>query len=702
VVDALVLWAAVELLGVAALPLSLYLFGGAPWATAYSWPLGLLVAGYPAWMLASLHVAPFSRVTAMGGVVVLAAASYVCLRRGARIRQHELVVWGAAHVVFLAAFASALLLRSFTPDVWGIEKPMDMAFIDAINRAHSFPPADPWYSGSSLNYYYFGHYLVAWLIRVTGAAPATAYNAAVAVVFAFTATAIFGVGSALYSAFDRERASTRRVLAAGSVAAVLAMLAGTLATASALVAARASLLRFHWWEPSRVIAHTANDFPFYSVLIGDLHAHVLVMPFELLAISLAITVAREGPRWNDPIALVLAALVVGMIGATSSFSAPPTAAILLGGAAIWAAQSHRWRVAIGWLAAVLILATLLFLPFLLGFHSPAGGIGFVDLHGSFWHFSRDEFLLYGLFAWLLAPVLVAALLRVSRGRLLQAVIASAALVAIGALAGEAVGVAAALVMALFLYAPTEAGLPASARLFRLILAGGVVCALIGQLVYLRDALDTGLDYRFNTIFKFGYQAWYFFAAVAAAVLVRNWQRGGAWWRVWRVGAIGLSAVALSYPLAGAYAETRAFANTPSLDGIAWLRAKAPTDVLAIDWLNRNISGHPTILEAAGADFDPAGHGRVSVYTGLPTVLGWLGHEIQWGRHPGTRWDDVRTIYATRDITEAHRLLRRYHVEYVFVGQLERSDYPAPALAKFERLGRVAYRAGATEIYRIRT
>jgi YYY domain-containing protein len=701
VVDALVLWTAAELLGLAALPLSLYLFRGAPWGTAYSWPVGLLVAGYPAWMLASLHVAPFSRATATGGVLVLVAASCACLRRGARIRQRELVVWGAAHIVFLAAFASALLLRSFTPDAWGIEKPMDMAFIDAINRSHSFPPADPWYSGSSLNYYYFGHYLVAWLIRVTGAAPATAYNVAVALVFAFTATAVFGVGAALYSAFDRERVSTRRVVAAGSVAAVLAMLLGTLATVSALVAARGSLLRFHWWEPSRVIADTANDFPFYSLLIGDLHAHVLVMPFELLAISLAIDVARNGPRWHDPIALVLAALVVGMIGATNSFSAPPSAAILLGGAAIWGAHNHRWRAALGWIAAVLILATLLFLPFLLGFDSPAGGIGFVDLHGSLWHFGRDEFLLYGSFAWFIAPVVVVALRRVSPGRLCQAVIASIALAAIGALAGEAVGVAAALVMALFLYAPTEAGLATSGRVFRLILAGGVVCALMGQLVYLRDAFDTGLYYRFNTVFKFGYQAWYFLAAAAAVVLVRNWQRGGVWWRVWRVGAIGLGAVALSYPFAGAYAETQAFANTPSLNGIAWLRAKAPTDVLAIRWLNRNVHGHPTILEAAGADFDPAGHGRVSVYTGLPTVLGWLGHEIQWGRRPGTRWTDVRTIYSTRDNSEARRLLSRYDVEYVFVGQLERADFPAVGLAKFERLGRVVYRAGTTEIFRIR-
>lgn len=701
-VDAFVLWTAAELLGVAALPLSLYLFRGAPWATAFSWPLGLLVAGYPAWMLASLHVAPFSRVTATGGVLVLALASYVCLRRGARIRRRELALWGASHIVFLTTFASALLLRSFTPDVWGIEKPMDMAFINAINRAHWFPPTDPWYSGSSINYYYFGHYLVAWLIRITGAPPTTAYNVAVALIFAFTATAVFGVGAALYSAFDRERASTRRFLAAGALAAVLAMLLGTLATASALAAAHGSLLSFRFWDPSRVIANTANDFPFYSLLIGDLHAHVVVMPFELLAIAIAINIAREGPRWNDPIAIVLAALVVGMIGATSSFSAPTSAAILLGGAAIWAAEHHRWRAAGGWSATMLILAILLFLPFLLGFDPPAGGIGFVDVHGSLWRFGRDEFLLYGAFAWFLTPILFGALRGVSHRRLCQAGLASISLVAFGAVAGEAVGVAAALVTAVFLFAPTDAGLPASDRLLRLMLAGGVVCALIGQLVYLRDALDTGLFYRFNTVFKFGYQAWYFFAAVAAVVLVRDWQGSRAWWRIWQFGAIALGAVALSYPFAGAYAETRAFANTPSLNGIAWLQAKAPTDILAIRWLNRNISGHPTILEATGADFDPAGHGRISVYTGLPTVLGWLGHEIQWGRQPGTRWDDVRTIYSTRNIPQARRLLARYDVQYVFVGQLERADYPAAGLAKFGIFGRVAYRAGSTEIYRIRS
>jgi YYY domain-containing protein len=701
VVDALVLWTAAEVLGALAVPLVLRLFRGAPWATAFSWPLGLLVAGYPAWILASLHVAPFSRLTAASGVLVLAGASYACLRRGVRIRRRDLAVWGAAHIIFLIAFASALFLRSFTPDVWGVEKPMDMAFIDAVGRAHSFPPADPWYSGSSLNYYYFGHYLIAWLIRVTGSTPATAYNVAVALVFAFTATAVFGVGAALCSAYDRQAAS-RRVLAAGGVAAALSLLVGTLATASALVASRGSLLHFHWWEPSRVIAHAANDFPFYSLLIGDLHAHVLVMPFELVVIALAVTVALDGPRANDRIALVLVGLVVGMIGATNSFSAPPSAAVLVGAAAIWGAENRRWRTALGWTIGVLAVATALFLPFLLRFDSPVGGIGFVDVHGALWRFGRDEFLLYGLFVWLLSPAIAGALLRISRRRLAQAAIAGGGLVALSALAGEAVGVSAALVTALFLYAPTVDGLPANDRLFRLIVAGGVVCALVGQLVYLRDAFDTGLDYRFNTIFKLGYQAWYFFAVAAAVVLVCNWQRRGAWWRVWRVGAVALAAVALSYPFAGTYAETRAFARAPTLDGIGWLRARAPTDVLAIGWLNRTVRGHPTILEAPGPDFDPAGHGRVSVYTGLPTVIGWLGHEIQWGRRPGTRWDDVRAIYTTRDISEARRLLHRYHVEYVFVGQLERSDFPAPGLAKFARLGRVAYRAGPTEIYRIRS
>jgi uncharacterized membrane protein len=82
------------------------------------------------------------------------------------------------------------------------------------------------------------------------------------------------------------------------------------------------------------------------------------------------------------------------------------------------------------------------------------------------------------------------------------------------------------------------------------------------------------------------------------------------------------------------------------------------------------------------------------------VMGWAGHEVQWGHDPGSRFADVQQIYSTDDLETARELLEQYHVDYVFVGDLERRDYPAASLAKFRELGSVAFESGATVVYRI--
>jgi uncharacterized membrane protein len=122
-------------------------------------------------------------------------------------------------------------------------------------------------------------------------------------------------------------------------------------------------------------------------------------------------------------------------------------------------------------------------------------------------------------------------------------------------------------------------------------------------------------------------------------------------------------------------------------------------VAAIEWL-RSVEGTPTLLETVGRAYDADGRARVSTFTGLPAVIGWPGHEVQWGHDPGTRPADVQRIYRTRDLSEARSLLERYDVDYIFVGELERRDYPAASLAKFERLATPVFRSGTTAVYRV--
>jgi uncharacterized membrane protein len=138
----------------------------------------------------------------------------------------------------------------------------------------------------------------------------------------------------------------------------------------------------------------------------------------------------------------------------------------------------------------------------------------------------------------------------------------------------------------------------------------------------------------------------------------------------------------------------------SLDGSALLQANAPGDYAAAQWLIRNVSGTPTEMEATGGEYDTR-FARISTFTGLPTVMGWAGHEFQWrGADPEIqkRVDDIKTVYTTSDVAQARSLLRQYNVRYVVVGPTELQAYPGPGLTKFSRFMHTAFAQAGTTVY----
>jgi len=165
----------------------------------------------------------------------------------------------------------------------------------------------------------------------------------------------------------------------------------------------------------------------------------------------------------------------------------------------------------------------------------------------------------------------------------------------------------------------------------------------------------------------------------------------------------LVAAGLIYPALAIPARAHEYGGPPTLDGAAYLAQAQPDDYAAITWLNEHVSGAPVILEAPGD-----GHrswvyeGRVSAHTGLPTLLGWGGHEFQWrGNYDeqARRESDIETLYTSVNPDEVLTLLDKYGISYVYVGPLERARYPAPALTKFAQMMKVVYDTGNVTIYR---
>ncbi len=691
----------VELIGLAAVPLAGFLLGRLPGGGfAFAKPLGLLAAAYPVWLLASLGpIVPYGTGTAVAGVLVLCAGgAAVWRRRGGPWRLQDRRLLAGAEVLFVVAFAVAALAVSFAGDVRGTEKPMDMAFMTAINASAGFPPHDPWFAGETLNYYYFGQYVMAFVVRLAGVEPAVGYNLALALTFALSAVAAYALASSLTAA-----AGGRRPVLVGVGAALFVCVAGNMDGAQRLLAGGGGLSAYDWFGPSRVIPDTITEFPAFSFLLGDLHAHVVAIPFTLLALGFALQVALTGPRRRD---LVPAGIAVGALYAINSWSYPVVAGIVVAAGVLWLRDPARvtsYRRAGEWAVGVLWISMLAFLPFWLGFDPAARGIGLVGDRRGLALFLSDQTLIYGAVAWILAASFAQRLLDLHHPGRTAAWVGVAGVV-VGSLLAPSDLAGAMLVAGATAWATWTAVTRrlAAERFGWLLIAAGLACILGPELVYVRDEFDGSALYRMNTVFKLGYQAWILLAVMAAAVL--PWGRlwlPEAVWRVWApVAAIGLAAAAVYLP-AGTYARTGGFREGPSLDGLRWLEREAPGDVAAIEWLREHAASDAVVLEAVGDDYSAFGHARISTFSGRPTVMGWTGHELQWGHDPGTRREQVAQIYRAATAGEIGALLVRYRIAYVVAGPLERTDYGVDGLAKFDGLGRRVFERDGTTVWRLR-
>lgn len=233
---------------------------------------------------------------------------------------------------------------------------------------------------------------------------------------------------------------------------------------------------------------------------------------------------------------------------------------------------------------------------------------------------------------------------------------------------------------------------------------GTLLVLGPEFLYLRDLFG----WRINTIFKFYYQAWLLWAVAAAyasSILLLIPRR--PWNLIYRGVLILIMMAGMTYTSLGLWTKTNAFkpATGFTLDGTAYLLHQSPNEMSAIAWLSAAPAG--VVAEAVGGSYSI--YGRVSTLSGQPTVLGWDFHETQWRGSSlllGTRQNDIQRLYCTRDWNEAQEIINLYNIRYIFLGNLERSDFtPANCPGglndvKFIRNLAVAFQQGEVTVYMV--
>jgi YYY domain-containing protein len=756
-------WLLIALLGILAFPLTRAALPGLHDA---GYPVarivGLLVVAWASWALASLQV-HFTPVLLAAMMLLLGAVSALLAWRDwdglvGWVRSHlKEIAW--VEVLALAFFLLDLGIRFANPDLWhpakGGEKPMDFSYLNAILKSTSFPPYDPWFAGGTINYYYFGFVLIAVPIKLLGLIPATAYNLAIPTIFALLALAGYCVARNLVARTGESFAAFRRIdpRLAGAAAAVALVLLGNLGTVSMIyeglkrlgtppgettadglagttqavrglgpyLTLEATLpygLDSWYWDPSRAIppgegeAGPITEFPFFTFLYADLHAHmisrlltVLGLAWMLSWLMWAETASRR--RWVNIVAsLLLGGLALGALYPTNLGDYPTywgLGALATAGAALVRHRRLSRRAAVeagGAAVALLALSYLLFLPFHQWY---AAGYGAVDL----WKGSRTPLgaylVVHGLFLFVLVswmawearqwmaatPISALGRLRPAAGLLVAAAIvligSISILFALGYSIAPVVGIIIVWASLLFL----RPGQPLEKRLVLALIAVGTALTFLVEVVVVRGDIS-----RMNTVFKFYLQVWEMFAIGSAAAVYWLICELPAWRpnlrRVWSAGLALLVFGAALYPLTAAQAKMRdrwVDSAPHTLDGMAFMpyatyydlgaSYRLDEDYRAIQWMQDNVRGSPVIVEANIPEYRWGS--RFTIYTGLPGVLGWNWHQRQQRAVIGDQVVTDRALaitdfYLTRSIDEAVGFLRQYTVRYVIVGGLERMYY----------------------------
>ena len=696
-------WLLALVLGLAGMPLTGVLFKGFDdkgWM--FSKVLAVAIAGYAEWYLVSVRALKFSTATCVGVTTALALCSlvvYVCqMKKGIDcmpVGRESLILW--EEIIFFAFFLIWTYLAGFNPAAYGTEKFMDYGFMQAMMRSDVLPAKDLWYSDGVINYYYGGQYFAVFLTKLSTSRVDVTYNLMRAFVGGFACALPFSlVYQMLRDGMSKENKKKSSLFPAlgGLTAGLAVSVAGNMHyVVYAVVLPWIQKLRGEevssYWFPdaTRYIGYnpdrpdkTIHEFPCYSFVLGDLHAHVVNIMFVLLMTGVLYAWFSRSRHYREKLTwyslkkriispwLLTAAFLLGLFQLNNYWDFVIYFVVVMGTALFLNIIEYRGRlreiliVTLAQAVCLFALARLVIVPFTVQFSTMVDGVALARNHT----LPHQLLILWGL------PVILGLIFTlyvlVSNGKVLQKKKLWRLMDRVRA-----------------------------QDLFAILLfccAFGLV--LIPELVYVRDIYEAG-NARANTMFKLTYQAYILFGMVMGYVIFRLLMNRRS--RLIKVPAvIGFILLCWTFGYFGrccnswfgswTYPSTR-----KGLDADAYMIVDFPEDVGAVNWLLENVKDTQVVLEANGDSY--TGFERVSAMTGQPTILGWYVHEWLWRSDTddlNKRSQDVETIYTSENQELVRSLLSRYDVSFLVIGSTEREKYG-------DRINRELLNSMGTLVYR---
>lgn len=670
-------WLTINLFAVSFLPLTFSIFPKFfDRGYIFSKILSLSIVTYIIFCLSVVKLLPFSNASIIGVLIFINLINLYHLFIKKKWNQFRKTFSSIFKFIVLeeSLFFIILVLwsivRAYAPDIEGLEKYMDWGFVNSMLRTQYLPPADMWYAGLPINYYYFGHLIFALLTKISSIPSSITYNLSIATLCALVFTSAFSLVANLAS-------KHKSFLLAGLFSALLLTFGGNLHPIYKILKINYTTNNNHfnlqaiqksaesYWYPdaTRFIGFdpdvnnkTIHEFPLYSFVVSDLHGHVNDIPLILFFLAFLLSFSQTFKKAKLDFELILGAGLILSIAFMTNAWDFAVYGLFFGIFLLILQKNIKITLITGILS--IVFWYLFTLPYSLNFTPMAEGLKIVDTRSPLWQLC----ILYGGFWALSLPFVIWFIKHVIARNLRRSNLDGISTTDIFAIS---------------------------------LIITATILVIIPELIYIKD-IYIFEHRRANTMFKLVYQAFIMYSLVSGYILIKFRKS-----ILYRLLFFIVLIAQLIYPYFAikSYGDNHSKRQYWGLSGTDYLKTDFPDNFAIINWLNKNVSGQPYILEAVGDSYTK--FNQISSATGLPTVQGWLVHEWLWrGGYdgPGGRSAQVSTIYETKDSQVALELLQKYSVKYIIVGDQEREKYKNLSEEKFLKFSKVIFQSGTTKLY----
>ncbi len=617
--------------------------------------LSLLIVGFIIFALshfgsfANNNIFFFSLLLIINAIALFYCFKYKKLFKLILTRNKKIFIF--EELIFLFFFAFLITFRSIKSDILDLEKFMDMGLVNSYLKSTHFPIDDMWLANTKVNYYTFGHFLCSLLVRLFLVPSGIGYNLCLAFIMA-------SVGINTFSLALNLIIRNKKKLFLPTLLSFLTTLGGN-SHAIFFFLKKGTFNGFWYPDSTRYIHNTIHEFPSYSFIVADLHAHFINLPFVFIFLIFFYYWFSNliNTKQHNYILSFIISFLLGIFIITNTWDFIIYAILLTITSLLIILKSKKiLKTLTQFFIESLFILFFTFLTaslWIFNFTSISQGINLVKESSPVAQFLE-------LWTIQLTFLFIAIIIIVRKKHIFQV--------------NNSIFIIALIFTSIFLL-------------------------ILPEVIYFKDIYP---DHpRANTMFKFTYQAFCLLQIIVIWVINQIWEEKKIKNKFLALILIILVSLTMIFSYFG-YRDYYGFKKPTTLDGENWYQQQNYDDYQLIKFLQINESKRPNIVEAVGESYTQ--YSRIATFTGLPTVLGWTVHEWLWRGGfdiPSLRTQEVKTIYEQPLSLETKILLKKYKIKYLIVGEKEFTSYQINE-ENLKKLGKIVFNHMLTQKTNLKT